>query len=69
MERLATKHFVDKPFFKQLNNLNFGCDYRNNIENRTFEPIFDKIEVKNYSSSSDKLISSFVNSKFLREKK
>ena len=42
MERLATKHFVEKPFFKQLNNLNFGCDYRNNIENRTFEPIFDK---------------------------
>ena len=68
MERLATRHFVEKPFFKQLNNLNFGCDYRNNLKNRTFESIFDKIEVKTYSRISDKSISSFVNSKFLTEK-
>ena len=64
IERLATKDFVQKHFFKQLNNFNFGYDCRDNLENRTFEPIFHEAELKRkYSSISDKSISSFVNSR------
>ena len=34
---------VERDFYKLLNNANFGIDYRNNIDNCSFEPMYDKI--------------------------
>ena len=34
---------VERDFYKLLNNVNFGIDCRNNIDNCTLEPIYDEI--------------------------
>ena len=39
---------VELDFYKLLNNANFGIDYRNNIENCSFEPMYDKISEITY---------------------
>ena len=33
---------VERDFYKFLNNVNFGIDFRNNIRNCHFEPIYDE---------------------------
>ena len=33
---------VERDFYKFLNNVNFGIDFRNNISNCHFEPIYDE---------------------------
>ena len=48
---------VEKDFYKLLNNSNFGIDCRNNIDNRTLEPIYDEISeiafIKKYENIFD----------------
>ena len=54
---------VEKDFYKLMNNSNFGCDCRNNIDNCT-APIADKLDetsyLKKYQSPLDTTISKFV---------
>ena len=38
-------------FYKLLNNSNFGIDCRNNIDNCTFEPIYDDFSEIAYSKN------------------
>ena len=65
--RQNAKDSFEKDFFKLLNNAKFGYDYRNKLDNCTFEPICDEIEeiayIKKYNNIFDKSLLAFVNSK------
>ena len=41
--RQKTTSYVERNFYKLLNNANFGIDCRNNIDSCSFEPIYDKV--------------------------
>ena len=41
--RQKTTSYVERDFYKLLNNANFGIDCRNNIDSCSFEPIYDKV--------------------------
>ena len=41
--RQLSKNYVEKDFFKLMNNSNFGYDCRNNLGNCKFNPIFDEL--------------------------
>ena len=42
------KNWVERDFFKHLNNSNFGYDCRNSLNNCAFEPICDEIDERIY---------------------
>ena len=69
--RQQAKTSIEKDFFKLFNNANFGYDCRNNLNNYIFELICDKIEYisysRKYSNMFDKLASSLLNSKIVKE--
>ena len=46
--RQKAKDYVEKYFYKLLNNSNFEYDCRNNIDNCSFEPITDELEEISY---------------------
>ena len=63
---------VESDFCKLLNNSNFGCDCRNNLDNCIFQPINDKINelrfIKRYHSNLyDKDLRPFITSRVLQE--
>ena len=46
--RQQSKNGIKKDFDKLMNNSNFGCDCRNNLDNCKFVPIFDKLKEISY---------------------
>ena len=46
--RKTVKTKVGKDFYKLLNNSNFGCDCRNNIENCTLDLLYDNLDKISY---------------------
>ena len=62
---------VTKDFFKLMNNSNFGYDCRNNLDNCTFNPIFDELnEITNimrYHNIFDKKVEDFVSPELLKQ--
>ena len=46
--RKTAKTKVGKDFYKLLNNSNFGCDCRNNIENCTLDLLYDNLDKISY---------------------
>ena len=52
-----------------MNNVNFGCDCRNNLHNCQFIPIFDELNevtyLKRYYNHFDKEVSKFVSSNLI----
>ena len=75
MNQKARQEAVDKvesDFCKLLNNVNFGYDCRNNLDNCTFEPINDEINelsfIKRYHSNLyDQNLRPFIASRTLKE--
>ena len=55
-ERENTKTDVEKDLYKLMNNANFRVDWRNNLNNSTFEPIIDEINEISYYNLFDKKI-------------
>ena len=55
-----------------MNNVNFGCDCRNNLHNCQFIPIFDEMNevtyLKRYYNHFDKEVSKSVNSNLITTK-
>ena len=62
--RQNSKNFVEKEFYKSMNNSNFGYDCRNNLDNCQFVPIFDELKeikyIKKYYNFFDPEVSKFV---------
>ena len=58
------KNPIEKKFVKVLNNANFYYDYKNDIDNCTFQPICNEIMeipyIGKYYSLFDKEVSKFV---------
>ena len=58
------KMILKKDFYKLMNNSNFGCDCRNNLDNCKFVPIFDESKeityINRYYNIFDSKISEFV---------
>ena len=52
---------VERNFYKLLNNVNFGIDYRNNIDNCRLKPIWDGIGEVSYIKKFDTI---FNNEKY-----
>ena len=46
--RQEAKNSVEKDFYKLINNSNFGHDWRNNLDNCQFVPIFDELKEITY---------------------
>ena len=46
--RQQSKNDVKKDFFKLMNNSSFSCDFRNNLDNCKFNPIFDELREITY---------------------
>ena len=46
--RQLSKNNVEKDFYKLMNNLNFGYDCRNNLDNCKFVPIFGEFREVTY---------------------
>ena len=59
--RQKATSLVERDSYKLLNNTNFGTDCRNNINNCTFEPIYDEIGEIGYIKKID---STFNNKKY-----
>ena len=49
--RQNAKNYIEKGFFKLMNNSNFGYDCRNNLDNCQFIPIFDELKEVTYLKS------------------
>ena len=68
--RQLSKNNVEKDFFKLMNNSNFGYDYRNNLDNCKFVPIFDEFKeityFNRYHNFFDQKVSQFVTSDLLK---
>ena len=63
---------IEGDFFKLLNNANFGCDCRKNLDNCTFNPINDEINElsfirRYYKNLFDKDIEPFINARILQQ--
>ena len=69
--RQQAKDEVTKDFFKLMNNLNFGYDCRNNLDNCKFNPIFDELNeitnVNRYHSIFQKNMENFVSPEIIRQ--
>ena len=65
--RQNAKSSVEKEFYKLMNNSNFDYGCRNNAENCSFKPIFEKLEelpcAEKYQNVFDANISDFVSSR------
>ena len=46
--RQNAKNSVEKDFYKLVNNSNFGYDYRNNLDDCKFVPVFDELKEITY---------------------
>ena len=46
--RQKPKSIFEKDFYKLMNNSNFDCDCRNNIDNNMFVPLNDEIDKNLY---------------------
>ena len=61
---------MKKDFFKLMNNTKFGCDYRNNLDNCQFIPIFDELKkvayLKKYYNYFDQKVKYFVISELIK---
>ena len=68
--RQKPKTNVEKDFYKLLNNSNFGCDCRNDIDICQFVPILDEYReiayTNGYRNIFDKIVSSFITPDILK---
>ena len=71
MSRQQAKNKIEKDFYKLLNNSNFGCDCRNNLDNCQFIPIFDDLQevsyIKKYYNFFDPAVKSFVTADLIKQ--
>ena len=69
--RQESKNSIEKDFYKLMNNLNFGYDCRNNIDNCEFVPIFGEYNeitfISRYHNNFDQKVSQFVTSDLLKK--
>ena len=70
--RQKASSFVERDFFKLLNNSNFEIDSRNNIDNCILEPLYDDYTEISYIKKfttifSDNTFSNFFSPALLRE--
>ena len=70
--RQNAKNSIEKDFFQLLNNVNFGDDCRNNLDNCQFILIFDEMNeityLKRYYNCFYKEVLKFVSSDLIRVK-
>ena len=68
--RQNTKNYIQKDFYKLMNNADFGYDCQNDLNNCQFIPIFDEMNkvtyLKQYYNYFDKEVSKFVSSDLIR---
>ena len=68
--RQQSNNNVEKDFHKLMNNLNFGYDCRNNLDNCRFVPIFNEYEeitsINRYHNIFDSRASEFVTTDLLK---
>ena len=69
--RQESKYSIEKDFYKLMNNLNFGYDGQNNLDNCQFVPIFDEYKevtyVRRYFNFFDPRVSQFVTGDLIRQ--
>ena len=69
--RQESKYSIEKDFYKLMNNLNFGYDSQNNLDNCQFVPIFDEYKevtyVGRYFNFFDPRVSQFVTGDLIRQ--
>ena len=70
--RQPSKNNVEKDFYKLMNNSNFECDCRNNLDNCKFAPIFHEYReitfINRYHNIFDQKVSQFVTSDLVKNK-
>ena len=69
--RQESKYSIEKDFYKLMNNLNFGYDSQNNLDNCQFVPVFDEYKevtyVGRYFNFFDPRVSQFVTGDLIRQ--